>query len=76
MVMNIEKLDAKCPTRFEMRTSVKPIKTISTFLSNNLIWSIVNVIFACSQRSRLCAVGELTNCPPGTVAKFITKSRS
>ena len=30
----------------------------------------------CSQRSRLCAVGELTNCPPGTEAKFITKSRS
>jgi hypothetical protein len=29
-----------------------------------------------SQRSRLCAVGELTNCPPGTEAKFITKSRS
>ena len=28
------------------------------------------------QRSRLCAVGELTNCPPGTEAKFITKSRS
>jgi len=30
----------------------------------------------CTQRSRLCAVGELTNCPPGTEAKFITKSRS
>jgi hypothetical protein len=25
------------------------------------------------QRSRLCAVGELTNCPPGTEAKFIIK---
>jgi len=24
----------------------------------------------------LLAVGELTNCPPGTEAKFITKSRS
>jgi len=24
----------------------------------------------------LCAVGELTNCLPGTEAKFITKSRS
>ena len=29
-----------------------------------------------AQRSRLCAVGELTNCLPGTEAKFITKSRS
>ena len=29
-----------------------------------------------ANRSRLCAVGELTNCPPGTDAKFITKSRS
>ena len=28
------------------------------------------------QRLRLCAVGELTNCPPGTEAKLITKSRS
>jgi len=28
-----------------------------------------------TQRSRLCAVWELTNCPPGTEAKFIT-SRS
>ena len=28
------------------------------------------------KRSRLCAVGELTNCPPGTEVKFITKSRS
>jgi hypothetical protein len=26
--------------------------------------------------ARLCAVGELANCPPGTEAKFITKSRS
>ena len=31
---------------------------------------------ACIQRPRLCAVGELTNCLPGTKAKFITKSRS
>jgi hypothetical protein len=31
---------------------------------------------ACAQRSRLCAVGELTNCLPGTEAKLITKSRS
>ena len=26
------------------------------------------------RRSRLCAVGELTNCPPGTEAKLINKS--
>ena len=25
---------------------------------------------------KLCEVGELTNCPPGTEAKFMTKSRS
>lgn len=34
------------------------------------------VLLNCHQRSRLCAVGELTNCLPGTEAKFITKSRS
>ena len=28
------------------------------------------------QRLRICAVGILTNCPPGTEAKLITKSRS
>ena len=28
------------------------------------------------RRSRLCVVGELTNCPNGTEAKFITKCRS
>ena len=28
------------------------------------------------QRSSIAAVGELTNCPPGTEAKLITKSRS
>jgi len=33
-------------------------------------------LYACRQRSRLCAVGELTNCLPGTEAKLITKSRS
>ncbi len=26
-----------------------------------------------AQRTRLCAVGELTNCLPGTEAKFIIK---
>jgi len=29
-----------------------------------------------SQRSSIAAVGELTNCPPGTEAKLINKSRS
>jgi|GEM_PF-6017757 len=28
------------------------------------------------QRQRIAAVGDLTNCPPGTEAKFITKGRS
>jgi hypothetical protein len=28
------------------------------------------------QLSGIAAVGELTNCPPGTEAKLITKSRS
>ena len=30
------------------------------------------VSFVCVQRSRLCAVGELTNCLPGTEAKLLT----
>ena len=29
-----------------------------------------------TQHSRICAVGKLINCPLGTEAKFITKSRS
>ena len=39
-------------------------------------WFILAESFFTVWRSRLCAVGELTNCPPGTEAKFITKSRS
>ena len=38
------------------------------------------MFFSCVQRSRICAVGELTNWPPvipiASGTKFITKSRS
>ncbi len=34
------------------------------------------VQYAYCQSSGLCAVGELTNCLPGTEAKLMTKSRS
>ena len=33
-------------------------------------------LIAYPQRLSIAAVGELTNCPPGTEAKLITKSRS
>lgn len=38
-------------------------------------WTIF-LLGVVEERSRLCAVGELINCPPGTEAKFITKRRS
>jgi hypothetical protein len=38
---------------------------------------VLNTITASDDDEQgLLAVGELTNCPPGTEAKFITKSRS
>ena len=46
------------------------------FTSSGRSFIDIAMLYAYAQRLSLCAVRELTNCPHGTEAKFITKRRS